>query len=258
MDEYGLFTINSRYFPNKIKTIFENLFAEKIYWNIAIYSLEELEQSVGPQRYVVVMPFQEWIGNKLQNTIDRNSSELIHPRSFVAKYLLLDSPDYSYVFQKAVERPIANLSAPTWSSLPKIVWLFWDSGLRRASIGNAVCIENLRRSAEKSGFEVREVNNSNIEHYIGKELNERFDKAIRNNKIPVYPQTKSNFVRKAIIAKYGGVYLDVSYFALESLDWILDIAKYPSQFIFNRFGELPKVLMFFHPHFGQPFKWYYD
>ena len=160
--------------------------------------------------------------------------------------------------QKEVERPTTNLSAPTWSALPKIVWLFWYTGLKRASIGNAVCIENLRRRAEESGFEVREVNNSNIEHYIGKELNERFDRAIKNHKIPVYAQTKSNFVRKAIIAKYGGVYMDVSYVALESLDWILNIAKYPSQFVFNRFGELPKVLMFFHPHFGQPFRWDFD
>jgi mannosyltransferase OCH1-like enzyme len=102
---------------------------------------------------------------------------------------------------------------------------------------------------------VRELNSSNIEQYIGKELNERFDKVIKNHKIPVFPQTKSNFVRKAVIAKYGGIYLDVSYFSLESFDWILNIARYPSQYIFNRYGELPKVLMYFHPHYGQPFNW---
>ncbi len=74
----------------------------------------------------------------------------------------------------------------------------------------------------------------------------------------VFPPTKSNFVRKAIIHKYGGVYLDVSYIALESLDWVLDIAQYPSQYVFNRYGALPKVLMFFHPHYGQPFRWTFD
>lgn len=43
-------------------------------------------------------------------------------------------------------------------------------------------------------------------------------------------------IRKAIIAKYGGIYLDVSYISLESFDWILNIAQYPSQYIFNRYG----------------------
>lgn len=28
--------------------------------------------------------------------------------------------------------------------------------------------------------------------------------------------------------------------------------------IFNRYGELPRVLMYFHPHFGTAFDWTYD
>lgn len=65
-------------------------------------------------------------------------------------------------------------------------------------------------------------------------------------------------VRIAVIAKHGGIYMDASYFALEKFDWIINISQYPSQFVFNRFGSLPKTLMFFHPHFGQPFTWVYD
>lgn len=135
-----------------------------------------------------------------------------------------------------MERSVADSNAKRWDALPKIVWLFWNTGISKASIGNRVCIENLKRNAEKSGFEVREVNNSNIEHYIGKEMNERFDNVIKNRRIPTFPQTKSNMVRKAIIHKYGGIYMDVSYIALESFEWILNIAQYPSQFIFNRYG----------------------
>ena len=56
IDEYGLFTINSRYFPRKIRQVFENMFFDKIYRNLALYSLEELEQTAGPQRYVVLLP----------------------------------------------------------------------------------------------------------------------------------------------------------------------------------------------------------
>lgn len=31
-------------------------------------------------------------------------------------------------------------SAPTWDTLPKIIWLYWNSGLKNASIGNKICI----------------------------------------------------------------------------------------------------------------------
>lgn len=65
-----------------------------------------------------------------------------------------------------------------------------------------------------AGFEVREINNSNIVYYIGKDMNALFDRVIQNRKIPTFPPTKSNFVRKAIIYKYGGIYLDVSYIAM--------------------------------------------
>jgi len=45
--------------------------------------------------------------------------------------------------------------------------------------------------------------------------------------------------RLALMYKYGGVYFDVATVSLQNFDWIIDIAKLPSQFIFNRFGELP-------------------
>ena len=139
------------------------------------------------------------------------------------------------MFQKEIEVPMVDSTARRWEALPKIIWLYWNKGFKHASIGNRLCIENLRKSAEAAGFEVRELNNSNAINYIGKDLNARFDDVIKNRKIPTFPQTKSNLVRKAIIYKYGGIYLDVSYFAMESLEWILDIAKYPSQYIFNRY-----------------------
>ena len=36
------------------------------------------------------------------------------------------------------------------------------------------------------------------------------------------------------------------------------IARAPSETIFNRYGELPRVLMFFHPHYGSSFDWAFD
>ena len=60
------------------------------------------------------------------------------------------------------------------------------------------------------------------------------------------------------MARYGGIYMDVSYIPIETFDWIINIARYPTQYIYNRYGQLPRILMLFHPHYGQPFEWTYD
>jgi hypothetical protein len=60
------------------------------------------------------------------------------------------------------------------------------------------------------------------------------------------------------LIKYGGIFIDGDYITVDSFDWILDIANYPSEMVFNRFGDLPKVLMYFYPHYGQPFYWTFN
>jgi mannosyltransferase OCH1-like enzyme len=76
---------------------------------------------------------------------------------------------------------------------------------------------------------------------------------LNNAKLKTYPQSRGDLIRLALLAKYGGIYMDASFFALESFDWLVNIGRYPSQYIFNRFGNLPKVVMMFHPHWGGPF-----
>lgn len=71
-------------------------------------------------------------------------------------------------------------------------------------------------------------------------------------------QTKSDFVRVALIAKHGGIYMDASYYWTESFKWILEVAKEPAHLFYNRFGEVPKVLMQFHCLEGAPFDWKID
>lgn len=53
--------------------------------------------------------------------------------------------------------------------------------------------------------------------------------------------------------------MDASFIILESLSWIVNIANYPSEYIFNRYGDLPKVFMYFNPHYGCPYdEWKLD
>jgi hypothetical protein len=49
--------------------------------------------------------------------------------------------------------------------------------------------------------------------------------------------------------------MDATTIAIDNLDWFINIGKYPSQYIFNRFGHLPKIFMFMYPHQGSPFEW---
>ena len=80
----------------------------------------------------------------------------------------------------------------------------------------------------------------------------RIDNSVNGAKIEPHLQTKSNFYRLALLYYHGGIYLDATTLALENFDWVLKIGKFPSQYIVNRFEALPKVLMMWHPYFGQP------
>lgn len=60
-------------------------------------------------------------------------------------------------------------------------------------------------------------------------------------------QTYADFYRLALLYHNGGVYFDATSIAIEKFDWLLKIGRFPSQFIFNRFGSNPKAVLSFHP-----------
>jgi len=74
---------------------------------------------------------------------------------------------------------------------------------------------------------------------LGEDVLNRINFVMKNAKVKVFRPTLSDMYRLALMYKYGGVYFDVATVSLQNFDWIIDIAKLPSQFIFNRFGELP-------------------
>ena len=63
-------------------------------------------------------------------------------------------------------------------------------------------------------------------------------------------QSLSDFVRLALLGKYGGIYLDVSTFSVEGVEWVLNIAQVPVEGVLNRYGELPKALVTHWPVYG--------
>lgn len=105
-----------------------------------------------------------------------------------------------------------------------------------------------------------EVNQTNLKEYIGVEELERIEDVLYfNNRGNRYDQTYSDLVRLALLMRHGGIYMDASFILLESLDWLVNIAAYPSEFIFNRYGKTPSVFMFLNPQYGSPYdEWRVD
>ncbi len=53
-----------------------------------------------------------------------------------------------------------------WESLPKKVWLYWDSGFENSSAANQLCLENIKVNAKQAGFEVILVTDKNLIDYL--------------------------------------------------------------------------------------------
>ena len=107
-----------------------------------------------------------------------------------------------------------NATNEEWSSLPKIIWVFWDKGLAKAKVNNQICVENLKRMGKISGFTVNEVNNTNINHYLDASIVEKIEVTAAKSKLKTYPTTKSDLYRLALLIKHGGIYMDASYIAV--------------------------------------------
>lgn len=88
--------------------------------------------------------------------------------------------------------------------------------------------------------------------YLDKSTLNSIESRLQFAKLELSKQLPSDLYRLAILHKHGGVYLDVSIVSLQNFDWIVNIGKYPSQYIFNRFGSNPNIFMVFHPFMGQP------
>lgn len=91
--------------------------------------------------------------------------------------------------------------------------------------------------------------------YLSNETLETIHNALKNGKRQAFIQTKSDLYRLAFIYYYGGIYLDSSMIPLENFDWLVNIARFPSKYVYNRFGEVPDVFMFWDQNFGGLFQW---
>lgn len=120
-----------------------------------------------------------------------------------------------------------------------------------------MCYENIKRTANLTGFKVIQINNDNLNKYIPQKQIERMQATFQNAKTLLRIQSISDVYRLGVLYLHGGIYFDITSVGVQSYDWITNIGKFPSQLIFNRFGTNPKVLMTWHPYDAQPGGWQY-
>lgn len=245
VDEYGLFTMNSFFFPDKMWFYFNNRlrYHDNFFNYAAKMPQDEFEESIGPLRYLANPdPYGEF-NRRIEDARNGGKYEIVEG-SFLQRHLFGDKP---YAFVKPNRERRTSAAGKAWENLPKTLWLYWDSGSQAASASNQLCILNLIKNAKAAGYDVKEVNDNNANEYLPAETLNKIKNAISTANMPIRPQTKSDLYRLGLISTHGGIYLDSSYFFLEDFSWITYVSKEPSQLFYNRFGEVPKVLMQFHP-----------
>jgi hypothetical protein len=94
----------------------------------------------------------------------------------------------------------------------KKVWAYWDDD-SELPILEQKCLSTWEKNLDPS-WEITLVRRSNVTDYLDKsELPINFEKLDK-------PQRRSDATRLALLAKYGGVYLDCTVILRENLDWV--------------------------------------
>ena len=108
---------------------------------------------------------------------------------------------------------------PIWRPVPKLipVWMFWDSTPLPQTV--QLCWNNWSHWCAKSihNFVPILVTDENIDKLIDTSIHPCFNSATTYG-----PALRSDFIRLALLRRYGGVYMDATVILTEPLDWIMD------------------------------------
>lgn len=102
--------------------------------------------------------------------------------------------------------------------VPKIIWMYWDGNNGNALVD--LCISNTKTVC--NDFDVRVLNNQTILAYI--------ELPVFNEELPI--AVKADYIRLALLKKYGGIWMDASIFLTENLNWVLEKISNNSTFVF--------------------------
>ena len=67
------------------------------------------------------------------------------------------------------EVPMVANQTQSWDALPKKVWVIWDTGIKNSRATNQLSVENMRKKAKESGFELTVIDKINFKNYVKQE-----------------------------------------------------------------------------------------
>lgn len=121
----------------------------------------------------------------------------------------------------------ANVT-PVTQSFPVTIWSYWDCGLANAPEIVRLCVASWRKFAV--GADIAVLDEDSLFNYL-----EPQDLPVRFDELRV--QHQSDFIRLALLARHGGVWMDASIFLTQPLlHWIGEIASDCGLFLFRRPG----------------------
>ena len=105
---------------------------------------------------------------------------------------------------------------------------------------------------------MRSINKQSVEGFVSpsivKEVNEVFSKSRFSRESGL----RDYILLLCLLSSEGGIYLDSSYMLTEDLQWVYRINSMPGEMIYNRFGELPEMLMLHTNHMRKSANFTFD
>ena len=162
---YGLSTMNAYYYPFKYFVAQPSIwqFHEQRKW-FTEASNWHLDANWGTNRYLVLYPMHNEALSLFMIRLRKGIVKLMKG-CFLEKFLM----NGAVREDQLMENPEKELPVPTpeWN-IPKKVWVIWDAGIKNSRATNQMAVENMRRKAKLSGFELTVVDSANAEQYVDK------------------------------------------------------------------------------------------
>ena len=112
--------------------------------------------------------------------------------------------------------------------LPKLLWTYWDGPHLRPF--EAMCIDSWRRRLEGGGWRITITTPTTLKRYVHPEdLPTHFGR--------LSPQRQADAARVALLARYGGVWMDAGTYMLKGFEWLEEIMGGGCTFAGYNFGK---------------------
>lgn len=160
------------------------------------------------------------------NKIYNSCSQINVNNSLKSKIRKKSLSEQASISFSALLKPAKETSAS--NTIPKIIWMFWDSGFEDAPEVVRLSVESWKEM--NPDYEVKLLNNKNLEEYLGFDFHVMYQKA----SVRCLPPTKADLLRLHLLSKHGGVWTDATTFCLQPLSkWLPEATKECHLFTFK-------------------------